>query len=339
LVLRRDSLPRFEAGIKELINFGPKNHLTLRLVTIVVPCFNEEGVVTQTYNALAETLYPLPYNWEIIFIDDGSKDKTVEELEKIHAQDERTKIIAFSRNFGHQIAVSAGIEASQGDAVVIIDADLQDPPSVIKEILVKWEEGFDVVYCVRRTRQGETFHKKFLTKVFYRFINKLSEIPLPLDTGDFRIMDRKVIDVLLKMPERDRYVRGMVAWIGFNQIPYYYDRPERIAGVSKYPLWKLIKLALDGIISFSKEPLKISAYIGLFAAMLSFIGIFYALYLRLFTSNWVTGWTLMFIMILFFGGVQLICIGIIGEYIGRVYGEVKHRPLYVVKKAIGFKAN
>jgi len=307
-----------------------------KLVTVIVPCYNEEEMIALTHKTLSEVLSPLPYKWEFIFVDDGSKDKTVPELEKIQATDPCTKIVIFSRNFGHQFAVSAGIEASNGDAVVLIDADLQDPPSVIKEMLIKWEEGYDVVYGVRKHREGETFFKKITAKMFYRIINKLSDIPIPMDTGDFRLMDRKVVNSLIQMPERDRFIRGMVSWVGYNQTPVYYDREKRTAGVSKYPLFKMLKFAVDGILSFSREPLKLAIYFGFFTSILSILGILYGLYVRIFTNNWVTGWTFLFIAILFFGGIQLICIGIIGEYVGRIYGESKRRPLYIVKQTKGF---
>lgn len=310
-----------------------------KTISIVVPCYNEEEVIGETLNRLKKLCDGHPqYNFEIICVDDGSKDKTFELLCAAAKLEPRLRVVKFARNFGHQIAVTAGIDATMGDAVVLIDADLQDPPEVVIEMIAKWEEGFDVVYGVRASRAGETAFKLATARGFYRFLNHLSEVPIPLDTGDFRLMSRPVVEVLKSMPERHRFVRGMVAWIGFRQIALPYERVERFAGVSKYPLRKMLKFATDGLLSFSTKPLQLSISLGLVAATLAMLGIAYALALRIFTSTWVEGWTALMIAVLFMGGIQLFSLGIIGEYIGRIYSEVKRRPLYIVGDRVGFDA-
>ncbi|MGF1447278.1 MAG: glycosyltransferase family 2 protein [Pikeienuella sp.] len=311
-----------------------------QLLSIVVPCFDEEAVIVATLARLfrvADSFAETGLDTEIVCVDDGSRDGTLACLRAAAAQDPRLRILAFSRNFGHQIAVTAGIDASQGDAVVLIDADLQDPPEVIAEMVTLWREGYDVVYGTRTERPGETAFKRATARGFYRVLNRLSEVPIPLDTGDFRLMSRAVVDTLKEMPERHRFLRGMISWVGFRQTALPYARAERAAGVSKYPLAKMVRFALDGILSFSAKPLQISIGLGLVAASLALAGILYALVLRVFTDIWVEGWTLLFIAVLFLGGVQLICLGIIGEYIGRIYDEAKRRPLYVVRERIGFE--
>jgi glycosyltransferase involved in cell wall biosynthesis len=302
------------------------------LLSVVIPCFNEEEVISETIHqilAFADDVQGMAV--EIIFVDDGSKDRTLEILEDASDLDSRIKVIGFARNFGHQLAVTAGIDFSHGNAVVLIDADLQDPPYVIHQMISKWKEGFDVVYGVRTDRPGESVFKLASARAFYRILNRLSSTPIPLDTGDFRLMDRAVVDVLSAMPEKDRFIRGMVAWVGFKQYALPYKRAERFAGTSKYPLRKMLRFALDGIFSFSTKPLQMAVGFGFLSAGLSLIGIFYALFLRLFTSIWVEGWTAIMIAVLFIGGVQLICLGILGEYVGRIYNESKNRPLYIVK--------
>jgi len=307
------------------------------LVSIVVPCFNEEEVLPQTIPSLTQLCDSLPqYDFEIVFVDDGSCDATFERLRDATRLDSRMRVIRFARNFGHQIAVTAGIDAAQGDAVVLIDADLQDPPEVVREMIAKWHEGYDVVYGMRMSRAGESAFKLATARGFYRVLNRLSEVEIPLDTGDFRLMSRPVVDVLKAMPERHRFVRGMVAWIGFRQIALPYVRVERAAGTSKYPLRKMLRFAIDGIISFSTKPLQLSVALGLISATLAIFGILYALALRIFTSIWVEGWTALMIAVLFIGGVQLFSLGILGEYVGRIYSEVKRRPLYVIGQRVGY---
>lgn len=309
------------------------------IISIIIPCFNEEEVIGETISRLTKFCAELEnFDVELIFVDDGSRDKT-RALLKLHAaKDSRFRIIGLTRNFGHQIAVTAGIDAANGDAVVLIDADLQDPPEVIHAMLKKWREGFDVVYGTRTERAGESGFKLATSRAFYRLLNRLSDVPIPLDTGDFRLMSRPVVDTLRAMPERDRFIRGMVSWVGFRQVALPYKREERFAGESKYPLRKMLRFATDGILSFSTKPLQMSVAIGLTCALLALIGIGYSLFIRIFTSNWVEGWTALMIAILFIGGVQLIGIGILGEYVGRIYNEIKNRPLYVVQEYLGFEA-
>lgn len=312
----------------------------MSLLSVVVPCFNEEAVIRETHKRLVSVLDSLTVlDSEIIYVDDGSLDTTLSILKELQCSDIRVRVISFSRNFGHQIAVTAGLEHSSGDAIVLIDADLQDPPEVILEMVERWQNGVDVAYGQREERKGETAFKLWTAKAFYRTINRMSDVSIPLDTGDFRLMDRKAVDALLAMPERDRFLRGMVAWVGFKQEPVRYKRAERFAGTTKYPLKKMVRFATDGIVSFSLVPLRLAIWMGLIAAILSFLGILYALIMRLVTDSWVPGWTLLFIALLFIGGVQLLFLGTIGEYLGRVYGEVKGRPLYLVRERHGFSDN
>ena len=307
------------------------------LLSVVVPCFNEAAVIRDTAARLVEELERMPeLGFELIFVDDGSRDETLPILRDLQSRDPRVRVLSLSRNFGHQVAVTAGIENAEGDAVVLIDADLQDPPELIAEMVRRWRAGADVAYGVRTEREGETAFKLWTAKAFYRAINRLSDVAIPMDTGDFRLLDRKVVDALLSMPERDRFVRGMVAWTGYRQEAVPYKRAARAAGTTKYPLARMARLAVDGILSFSIMPLRLATWVGFSAAALSVIGIVYAIVLRLLTDIWVPGWTLLFIALLFIGGVQLLCIGVIGEYLGRVYGEVKRRPLYLVKERRGF---
>lgn len=314
-----------------------ENNRHLTLLSVVIPCFNEQLVIQETHRSLLEALEKMPEgNFELIYIDDGSRDKTLDILRELQKTDSQVRVISLSRNFGHQVAVTAGLEHAKGDAIAIIDADLQDPPEVILEMLERWQQGVDVAYGVRAEREGETAFKLWTAKIFYRFINYLSDTAIPLDTGDFRLMDRQAVNALLEMPERDRFVRGMVAWIGFRQEPVYYRRAARFAGDTKYPLKNMLRFATDGILSFSTVPLRVAVYMGFAASGLSLLGIIYALTLRLFTDVWVTGWTLLFIAMLFLGGVQLLFLGIMGEYLGRIYGEVKRRPLYLIKEQLGF---
>lgn len=306
-------------------------------LSVVVPCLNEQEVIRNTHRRLTAALEHAPLNFEIIYVDDGSTDATPDLLRDLQAQDSRVRMVRFSRNFGHQIAITAGLEHASRDAVAIIDADLQDPPEVILEFLQKWMEGYDVVYGVRRERAGETAFKLWTAKVFYRIISKLSETPIPLDTGDFRLMDRSVVQALLSMPERDRFVRGMVSWLGFSQIAVPYRRAARAAGTTKFSLFKMLRFATDGIVSFSISPLRLAMWTGFAASGMAILAILYAVLERIFGAGLVKGWTSTMIAILFMGGVQLICLGIIGEYVGRIYGESKRRPLYVVRESIGFR--
>jgi len=308
------------------------------LLSVIVPCKNEEAVLRQTHGRLVSALQQLNGAFEIIYIDDGSTDATFDVLRRIQGEDSRVRIVQFSRNFGHQIAITAGLDHASGDAVVLIDADLQDPPEVIPMMVEQWRNGFDVVYGLRTEREGETLFKLWTAKAFYRVLNRLSGVPIAVDTGDFRLMDRKVVNALLDMPEQDRFLRGMVSWLGFRQAAVPYRRAARQLGETKYPLLKMLRLAMDGIASFSVVPLKIATWLGFSASAVALALILYAICVHAFTHTWVTGWTSLFIAILFVGGAQLVCLGIIGEYVGRIYGESKRRPLYLVQELVGFDA-
>lgn len=306
-------------------------------LSVVVPCFNEQEVIATTHARLTTAGRAIPgAELEIVYVDDGSKDRTLELLRGMAATDRSVRVIALSRNFGHQKALSAGLESATGDAVVLIDADLQDPPEVIAAFVARWRAGVDVAYGVRRRRDGESPFKLMTAHAYYRMMGRVSDHDIPFDAGDFRLLDRAVIDALLTMPERDRFMRGMIAWVGFRQEAVPYDRAARVAGETKYPLRKMIRFALDGIFSFSATPLRLATYLGFFASGLAVIGVLYAFFLRLTTSAVVPGWATLLIAVLFLGGVQLVSLGIIGEYIARIYGEVKERPLYVVREKIGF---
>ncbi len=308
------------------------------LLSVVVPCFNEQEVLHETHRRLTETFEHEPsVQLELIYVDDGSRDATMAILRELQRTDRRVRVVSFSRNFGHQFAVTAGLDHAAGDAVCVIDADLQDPPEVILQMLERWRRGVDVAYGVRTEREGESALKLWTAKMFYRTINRMSDTPIPLDTGDFRLMDRAAVEAFQAMPERDRFVRGMVAWAGFHQEAVPYRRAARFAGSTKYPMKKMLRFAADGILSFSTAPLRLAIYVGFCAALLSMVGVAYALAMRLATRNWVEGWTLLFIAVLFMGGVQLMFMGVLGEYLGRIYGEVKRRPLYLVKEQLGFE--
>jgi dolichol-phosphate mannosyltransferase len=307
------------------------------LLSIVVPCYNEEEVIDETAARLGKLCDEIVHlDVELIFVDDGSRDRTRALLRSHREKNPRIRIIGLARNFGHQIAVTAGIDAANGDAVVLMDADLQDPPEIVQGMIEKWREGYDVVYGLRTQRTGESAFKLASARGFYRLLNKLSDVPIPVDTGDFRLMSRAVVDTLRAMPERDRFLRGMVSWVGFRQVALPYARADRFAGASKYPLRKMLRFATDGILSFSTKPLQASVALGMASAALAVVGIAYALFLRIFTNLWVEGWTALMIAVLFMGGVQLISVGILGEYVGRIYNEIKNRPLYVVQEYIGF---
>jgi dolichol-phosphate mannosyltransferase len=274
--------------------------------------------------------------FEIVYVDDGSTDSTPALLRELQLSDDRVRVVRLSRNFGHQIAITAGMEHAAGDAVVVIDADLQDPPEIIAEFVAQWRNGYDVVYGVRTEREGETVFKLWTAKLFYRLVGRMSETEIPLDTGDFRLMDRRVVKALVAMPERDRFVRGMVSWLGFSQVAVPYRRAPRLAGKTKYPLTKMVRFATDGIVSFTTMPLRLATWLGFGVSGMAVVGIVVALCARLFGKGWVQGWTSIVIAVLFLGGVQLICLGIIGEYVGRTYGESKRRPLYWVQERLGF---
>jgi polyisoprenyl-phosphate glycosyltransferase len=304
--------------------------------SIVLPIYNEEESLEELYTRVCRVMAGIGETYEIVFVNDGSKDNSLEILKGLNERDSKVKIVNFSRNFGHQIAVSAGIDYAIGNTVVVMDADLQDPPEILPKFIDKLKEGYDVVYAVRKKRP-EGFIKRFAYTSFYRILGKISHINMPLDSGDFCVMDRRIVGLLKSMPERNRFVRGIRSWVGFRQIGLEYERDGRYAGKSKYTISKLLKLAFDGFISFSYLPLQLASYLGFVISSISFLGALIYLSLKLFTHIYFPrGFPTTLIIILFLGGIQLMTIGIIGEYIGRVYDEVKQRPLYIVEDLIGF---
>lgn len=300
-------------------------------LSIIVPIYNEEKIIKELHNRLSNAVKKITNNYEIIYVNDGSKDNSLIQLEYLTQNCEKTYYINFSRNFGHQIAVSAGLDFCKGDAVVIIDGDLQDPPELIPELYKKHKEGFEVVYAKRESREGETFFKKITAKLFYITLQKLTSIDIPLDTGDFRLIDKKIVECLKKMPEKNKFLRGQISWIGFNQTAVYFKRDPRKFGKSGYPLSKMLSFALDGITSFSNKPLSFVTNTGFILSIFSFLIILYAIFSHFFLKRTITGWTSLIISSMFIGGVQLISIGIIGEYISRINNNVLNRPLYIIK--------
>ena len=330
----RESFEQRRGPIQISSTNSGERRLTL---SVVIPCMNEEQVLRETHRCITTVLDQAAIHFEIVYVDDGSTDSTFGLLRELQSEDGRIRIVRLARNFGHQVAITAGLEHASGEAVVIIDADLQDPPEVILEFLAKWLDGYDVVYGVRAEREGETQFKLWTAKIFYRCISRLSDTRIPLDTGDFRLMDRRVVDGLLSMPERDRFVRGMVSWLGFSQVAVPYRRAPRAAGSTKFSLFKMVRFALDGIFSFSILPLRMATWTGFAASVLAILGILVVMLERFMeVPGLVKGWSSAVIAELFIGGVQLICLGIIGEYVGRIYGEAKRRPLYIVRERIGF---
>lgn len=307
------------------------------LLSVVVPCHNEELVIREMYHKLVAALEKIPdIDFEVIYVDDGSEDATLAILRELQQADARVRALALSRRFYQYTALTAGMGEAAGDAVVIIDADLQDPPELIVPMVERWRQGVDVIQGYRPEREGDNAFRHWASKVFHRLINLISDTPIPLDTGEFRLMDRKAVDAFLAMPERDRFPRGMMTWIGFRQEAIEFRRAPRAAGTTKYRLREMFGIAFDGILSFSFAPLRLAIWLGFLASALALGGIFYALFIRLFTDAWVAGWALLFIASLFLGGVQLLLIGVLGEYLGRIYMEVKRRPLYLVKERLGF---
>ncbi|SFA70826.1 dolichol-phosphate mannosyltransferase [Cohnella sp. OV330] len=307
-------------------------------LSVVVPMYNEEEVIETTYAKLTEVLEATGESFELVFVNDGSRDRTAAIVRGICARDARVKLLDFARNFGHQIAVTAGMDHASGRAVVLIDADLQDPPALIPQMLALWREGYDVVYGKRISRQGETWFKKTTAKWFYRTLAAMTSVNIPVDTGDFRLMDRKVCDALSGMRERSRFIRGMVAWAGYRQIGLEYAREERFAGETKYPLRKMVRLSLDAITSFSTKPLKIAGILGFLLSAAGFIYLIVVICQRIFTDTTTAGWTSLIVISLFFHGITLSLLGVLGEYIGRIYEESKRRPLYLVADKLNFEA-
>jgi dolichol-phosphate mannosyltransferase len=306
---------------------------TKPVISIVAPIYNEKENLPVLYQRISTIMDATGESWELLLVDDGSRDGSTDIIRSLADQDPRVCKIIFARNFGHQIAVTAGMDYSRGDAVVIIDADLQDPPELIIDMIAKWREGYQVVYAIRAEREGETWFKTFTASLFYRLIARITDVDIPLDTGDFRLLDRNVVNVFNQMRERHRFLRGMSAWLGFKQIGIPYRRAARLAGETKYPFRKMLRLALNAITSFSYFPLQVATFIGFLSAGFSILAIPLVIILRILTDTELLGQATTLIAVLFLGGVQLISLGILGEYIGRIYDEVKGRPLYVVSEA------
>jgi polyisoprenyl-phosphate glycosyltransferase len=316
---------------------NPPERRVAGTLSVVVPCYNEAEVIDTTQARLTKVLSAMGCPYELVYVNDGSRDTTPEQLDAIAAQDPHVRVVHFSRNFGHQFAVTAGFDHARGDCVLLMDCDLQDPPELIPEMYGLWQQGHDVVYGQRISRDGESSVKKATARWFYRTLNALSDVDMPLDTGDFRLMDRTAVDAIKSMRERDRYVRGMVSWVGFDQKPFRYNRDARAAGQTKYNYPKMLLLAADGIMSFSLAPLRLVLFIGFAIVGVAMLGGLLAVFNRLFTDDWVSGWTGLFLAVLFMNGVQLMVLGVIGEYVGRIYMAAKDRPLYIVKRRVGFE--
>jgi polyisoprenyl-phosphate glycosyltransferase len=300
--------------------------------------FNEQELLPEFYRRAVAAMEQLGEPFELVLINDGSRDRTLEIMRQLNESDPRVKVINFSRNFGHQLAITAGIDYARGKAVVVIDSDLQDPPEVIPNLIEEWKKGTQVVFAVRTEREGETAFKKATATIFYRMIRKITNVDIPVDTGDFRLMDRRVVDALKQMREQKRFMRGLSVWVGFKQAGVGYKRDARKAGETKYPLRKMLKFAMDGITAFSYLPLQMATYTGFVIAVLGVLGIIAVILLRLLGAE-LAGQATTLVAVLFMGGVQLVCLGIIGEYLGRIYDEVKRRPLYIVAEELGFDEN
>ncbi|MCD4672106.1 MAG: glycosyltransferase family 2 protein [Anaerolineaceae bacterium] len=307
--------------------------------TIIAPVYNETESLDELYRQICKVMDSSGEAWELVLVDDGSSDGSTDKIRQMAATDERVRPVIFARNFGHQIAVTAGMDYSRGQAVVVVDADLQDPPEVILQLIEKWREGYQVVYAVRAEREGETWFKKTSASLFYRLIFRITDVNIPLDTGDFRLLDRQVVDVMGQMRERHRFLRGMSSWAGFRQIGVPYKRAPRYAGTTKYPLRKMLVLALNAITGFSYVPLQIATYMGFISAAISILSIIVVIIMRLSGSQAFYGQATTLSAVLFLGGVQLISLGILGEYIGRIYDEVKGRPLYIVSEGPSDQSN
>lgn len=306
-----------------------------KLVSVVIPICNEAEVLDAFYDRLHRVLTSIDgFGYEMIFVDDGSQDDSFQVAAKLAEKNEHVRVIKLSRNFGHQVAITAGIDNAVGDAVVVIDADLQDPPEVIGEFVEKWLEGYDVVYGVRSKRDGESRMKLLTADVFYRLLRAITKIEIPVDVGDFRLMSRRTVDHFKRFRERDRFVRGLVSWIGFKQTGVHYKRARRLDGETKYPYRKMIKFALDGITSFSNVPLKVASWLGYASSLVAFLYTC-SVFVQKLLGYTVQGWATIMVAVLFLGGVQLICLGIIGEYIGRVFTEIKQRPIYIIEEELG----
>lgn len=302
-------------------------------ISAIIPSYNEQENVGLMYERMSKVLSKISDDYEIIYVNDCSRDETLLRIKALADKDKHVKYVSFSRNFGHQIAVSAGLDVCQGDAVVIIDGDLQDPPELIEQMYERYKEGYKVVYARRTSRDGETWFKKFTAKMFYRILASMTSIDIPVDVGDFRLIDKVIVQHLRNMPEKSKYIRGQISWIGYKQTFVDYHRDARIYGRTNYPLRKMLRFALDGITAFSDKPLKIASGLGIFSAIVSLLALVYALVSHFCFNNTITGWTSLILSVLFIGGVQLITIGIIGEYIARINNDVRNRPLYIVEES------
>ncbi len=310
---------------------------TRPVISVVAPVYNEAELLAAFCAEMRRVLEEIGEPWEIILVNDGSRDGSLAIMREQHALDPRIKTVSFSRNFGGQMAITAGLDRASGDAVVVIDADLQDPPEVVKALLARWREGYQVIYAQRASRAGETWFKRFTASIYYRLIRNIASVDIPLDTGEFRLLDRKAADALRSVREQHRYLRGLSSWIGFRTIAVPYQRAARTAGETKYTLSKMLRLAVDGITNFSYLPLRLATYFGFAVAGLSLVGVLVAILFRLVMGHELTGQATTLVSVLFLGGIQLICLGILGEYLGRIYDEVKRRPLYIVDEALGFQ--
>lgn len=306
------------------------------VISLIIPIWNEEAVIPELYRRVLEVMEQIGERWELICVNDGSHDRSLELLIALHEKDARVKVIDFSRNFGHQVAITAGADFAEGDAVIVMDADLQDPPEVVQRMVAEWRNGYEVVYAKRAKREGETKFKLVTASLFYRLLQGITDVEIPLDTGDFRLMDRRVVLAMRQLREKHRFMRGLSSWVGFKQIGVEYERAARYAGETHYPLQKMVRLALTAITGFSYLPLQLATYFGFGLAGLSLLGIVITIILRLSGSEFFLGQATTLVSVLFLGGIQLIVLGIIGEYLGRIYDEVKGRPLYIVSHAYGF---
>jgi dolichol-phosphate mannosyltransferase len=307
--------------------------------SLIIPVYNEEESLPELYNRVCSVMEGMEGRWELILVNDGSCDRSLGLMRNLHEHDQRVCYLSFARNFGHQIAVTAGLNFARGQAIVILDADLQDPPELIPDLVKKWRQGYEVVYAQRTQRHHEDWFKRLTAFAFYRLLQRLADVEIPLDTGDFCLMDRQVVDVLNAMPERTRYVRGLRSWIGFRQTSVLFERDPRFAGTVKYTFRKSLGLAINGLVSFSRVPLQLSTYLGLFSAAIALVMAFLVIYWRFAVNSPLTGYAMIAAAIFFLGAVQLFSIGILGEYIGRIYEEVKNRPLYTLSEVAGFTPN
>lgn len=311
--------------------------MTQPKVSVVIPVYNEGQTLYEFHTRITQVMTSLNTPYELVFVNDGSRDDSREILSALAEKDPAIKLINFSRNFGHQIAITAGMDYSSGDAVVVIDADLQDPPELIVDMLAKWREGYEVVYARRIKRKGETWFKKATAAVFYRVLNKMSSVPIPMDVGDFRLVDRSVVNALKEVRESNRFVRGLVSWVGFKQTAVDYVREPRYAGETKYPLHKMLSFAINAIISFSYKPLRAATYLGFFSVLAGMLYLGTIIFQKLFTDTLVPGWTSLMAVNILYNGIILIILGIVGEYIGRIFTECKQRPLYIVDSTVGWE--